>query len=495
MLNNKHSDRNRRNLQINPNRMGWRVINMLFFVVTIVFILFYISLRSYWPDLNGSLKVETGLAWNWTGILFIAVLTIWVYSSILIYRLFILKQNQFWLNKILALLFTLIFSFWLIILYLSDQSELILFITTIDFYSPIIYSILVIGLALLLPRFIKLFRDLWKNTHVKRSRIIALTLSLLYITGWFVPLIFIPTTVQDFLPPKPIILAHRGLTSLAPENTLVAGELASEMGADGWEVDIRMSADGKLFLMHDKNFIRTTNIANVFPDRKNDDVSTFNLAEIRQIDAGSWFIDDDPYQIFGFGKLEPLDYDKYRGLKIPTLKEVINLTEELDLILDLDLKSPPSDHPLFDNYDSSLFSQLLSSGLNPERVLLRSNNEKAINMTRLIRHIDEEAIQKNIVLDITAYLSNEQYNDLHNNNVIIMAGVVNSPERFSQLWCLGMEYVLTDTPHLFTKMSEPGFYFTRNQYLTYWGIICLISLSISVIFLKIFKKCSKIITK
>ena len=78
--------------------------------------------------------------------------------------------------------------------------------------------------------------------------------------------------MQDFLPPKPIILAHRGLTSKAPENTLVAGELASEMGADGWEVDIRMSADGKLFLMHDKNFIRTTNISTIFPDRKNDDV-------------------------------------------------------------------------------------------------------------------------------------------------------------------------------------------------------------------------------
>ena len=76
-----------------------------------------------------------------------------------------------------------------------------------------------------------------------------------------------------------------------------------------------------------------------------------------------------------------------------------------------------------------------------------------------------------------------------------MAGVVNSPERFSQLWCLGMEYVLTDTPHLFTSMSEPGLYFTWNQYLTYWGIVCLIGISISVISLKILKKRSNIIAK
>lgn len=487
--NNRNSDRNSK---INPNGIRWRVINILFFFVTLIFILFYISLRSYWPDLNGSLKVETGLAWNWTGALFLSIFVVLVYSSLLLYKLLILKQHQFWVNKLLALIFTIIFSFWLINLYLSGQSELVLPLKILDFYSPIIYGVLIIGLALFFPRFIKLFITLLKNSNSNIYRVLALSLLLLYITLWFIPLIFTPTTVQDFLPSKPIILAHRGVTSLAPENTIVAGELASEMGADGWEVDIRMSADGILFLMHDRNFIRTTNIADIFPNRKKDDVSTFTMAEIRQLDAGSWFIDDDPYQIFGFGKLDPLDYDKYRGLKIPTLEEVINLTEKLDLILDLDLKTSSSNNSLFDNV---LFSQLLSSSLNPERILLRNNNKKAINMTRLIRSIGEEAIQQKIVLDITAYLSNEQFDDLHNDNMVIMAGVVNSPERFSQLWCLGLEYVLTDTPHLFTVMSKPEFHFTRNQYLTYWGIIILIGLSISVISLKLLKKRSKIIAK
>ena len=116
--------------------------------------------------------------------------------------------------------------------------------------------------------------------------------------------------------------------------------------------------------------------------------------------------------------------------------------------------------------------------------LLRNNNKNSISMTRLIRHIGEEAIQENIVLDITAYLTNEQYINLHNDNVVIMAGVVNSPERFSQLWCLGIEYVLTDTPHLFTEMSKPDFHFTWNQYLMYWIIICFISLSIGYSLLK-----------
>ncbi len=489
MLNNNNSDRNCSNPRINPNGIGWRVINILFFVVILIFNIFYISLRSYWPDMNGSLKVETGLGWDWARILFSLVFAILVYSSILFYRLFILKLNENWLNKIFSLSFTIIFSLWLIYLYLSDLPELALPLTMLDFYSPIIYGILVIGLGLLLSRFIKLFKKLWKNTN---SKIIALCLLLSYITVWFVPLILIPTTVQDFLPPKPIIIAHRGLTSLAPENTLAAGVLASEMGADGWEVDVRMSADGRLFMMHDINFIRTTNVTDVFPGRKNDDVSIFTLAEIRQLDAGSWFVDDDPYQIFGFGKLDPLDYEKYRGLKIPTLEEVINLTEELNLILDLDLKFSSSDHPLFENFDSSLFSQLLSSSLNSERILLRSNNENAINMTRLIRDTVEETIQQHIVLDITGYLINEQYDNFHNDNIVIMAGVINSPERFSQLWCLGLEYVLTDTPHLFSVMSKPKFHFTWDQYLTYWVMNCLIGVSIGIISLRIVKKRDKL---
>ena len=463
----------------NPIGIWWGVVNILFFLVTLIFILFYLSLKSYWPDLNGGLKVETGLAWNWGGIFFLVVFSILAYSSLLLYKLLILKQHLFWVNKLLTLIFTIFFGSSLIVLYLLNQPELSLPSMILDYYSPIIYGVLIISLALFFPRFIKLFQSLLKNSNI--YKVLAISLLLIYITLWFVPLIFTPTTVRDVLPSKPLIFAHRGATSLVPEETIVAGEVSAETGADGWEVDVRMSSDNVLFLMHDKNFIRTTNIADVFPDRKNDNVSTFTIAEIRQLDAGSWFIDDDPYQIFGFGKLDPSDYDKYRGLKIPTFEEVINLTKKLDLILNLDLKISSSDNPLFDDV---LFSQLASSGLNPERILLRNNNEKAINMVRLIKNVEEEAIQKNIVLDTSGHLPNEYYDDLHNDNVAIFAGVVNSPERFSQLWCLGVKYVKTDTPQLFTSMSKPGFYFTKKQYLTYWGISVLIGIGIGLISLK-----------
>ena len=55
------------------------------------------------------------------------------------------------------------------------------------------------------------------------------------------------------------------------------------------ETDVRLSADGELFLFHDDTGARTTNVARVFPDRANDPINSFTGAELRQLDAGAWF--------------------------------------------------------------------------------------------------------------------------------------------------------------------------------------------------------------
>ena len=55
------------------------------------------------------------------------------------------------------------------------------------------------------------------------------------------------------------------------------------------ETDVRLSADGELFLFHDDTGARTTNVARVFPDRANDPINSFTGAELRRLDAGAWF--------------------------------------------------------------------------------------------------------------------------------------------------------------------------------------------------------------
>src|SRR3954452_7141634 len=95
---------------------------------------------------------------------------------------------------------------------------------------------------------------------------------------------------------RPVIVAHRGASALAPENTLEAARLGWEAGADAWEFDVQMTRDGVPVIIHDESLLRTTDVAARFAgDPRGRDgfcVSDFDFDEIRILDAGSWFVDD-----------------------------------------------------------------------------------------------------------------------------------------------------------------------------------------------------------
>jgi glycerophosphoryl diester phosphodiesterase len=99
--------------------------------------------------------------------------------------------------------------------------------------------------------------------------------------------------------PKPIIFAHRGASHYAPENTLVAFQLAFQQEADAIELDVKLTADGEVVVLHDQKVDRTTN--------GHGDIRKFSLAALQKLDAGSYF---DP---------------QYVGEKIPTLAEVFEV--------------------------------------------------------------------------------------------------------------------------------------------------------------------------
>ena len=114
------------------------------------------------------------------------------------------------------------------------------------------------------------------------------------------------------------VIAHRGASAYAPEHTAAAYTLAIEQRADYVEQDLQVTKDGQLVCLHDLTLERTTNVKDVFPGRSRTlrregrdltgwHVSDFTLAEITQLDAGSWF---DP---------------KFKGEKILTFQEAIDL--------------------------------------------------------------------------------------------------------------------------------------------------------------------------
>ena len=115
---------------------------------------------------------------------------------------------------------------------------------------------------------------------------------------------------------KPTLIAHRGASAYAPEHTIEAYKLAMEQGADFVEPDLQITKDGVLICLHDLTLERTTNVKKLFPDRavevkgkKTWPVSSFTLAEIKTLDAGSW------------------KDAKYTGAKVPTFQEMIDLVK------------------------------------------------------------------------------------------------------------------------------------------------------------------------
>lgn len=137
---------------------------------------------------------------------------------------------------------------------------------------------------------------------------------------------------------KTLNIAHRGARSLAPENTLAAARKALAIGADLWELDVAMSADGELFVVHDDTLERTSNAAEVFPERRPWSNHTFTLAEIRSLDFGSWFVQQDPFKQIAAGQVSATEQAAYRGEQAPTLREALAFTRDNQWRVNVELK-------------------------------------------------------------------------------------------------------------------------------------------------------------
>lgn len=113
------------------------------------------------------------------------------------------------------------------------------------------------------------------------------------------------------------IIAHRGSTFWAPEETEAAFRWARNMGADYLELDIQRTSDNVLIALHDDNLRRTTNIESVYPGKVDLDVSNFTLVELRKLDAGTWFNEDKTDNA----------RKEFVNQKISTLEDVLKIAE------------------------------------------------------------------------------------------------------------------------------------------------------------------------
>ncbi|MFE0673732.1 glycerophosphodiester phosphodiesterase [Streptomyces sp. NPDC058867] len=120
----------------------------------------------------------------------------------------------------------------------------------------------------------------------------------------------------------PTVIAHRGASADAPENTLAAVDRAAGLGIAWVENDVQRTRDGELVVVHDDNLRRTTDVEEVFPGRAPWKVKDFTTAEIARLDAGSWF------------------GPAYAGARVPTLKQYLDRVERNHQKLLLEIKNP-----------------------------------------------------------------------------------------------------------------------------------------------------------
>src|SRR5713226_3973035 len=109
-----------------------------------------------------------------------------------------------------------------------------------------------------------------------------------------------------------LVIGHRGASGHAPENTLASFKKAVALGATFIETDLHLSRDARLVAIHDATVNRTTNGQGVVHD--------MTLAELRRLDAGSWF------------------GSEFAGERIPMLEELLEFSKKNDVVFYMELK-------------------------------------------------------------------------------------------------------------------------------------------------------------
>ena len=155
---------------------------------------------------------------------------------------------------------------------------------------------------------------------------------------------------------RPWAIAHRGLSGLAPENTLAAVDMALDVGADMLEIDVSLTSDGHLVVLHDETLERTTSGAGA--------VRASSLQYVRSLDAGSWF--------------EP----RFGGEKVPVLSEVLERIRGR-MAINVEIKAEAVDEEVRGGVAEKVVAALHDAGMAGD-ALVSSFEPRALEQVRLV---------------------------------------------------------------------------------------------------------------
>jgi glycerophosphoryl diester phosphodiesterase len=270
-----------------------------------------------------------------------------------------------------------------------------------------------------------------------------------------------------------LCIAHRGGASLGPENTLAAARKALELGADMWELDVSVTADGELVLLHDDSLARTTNVQAVFPNRAPWLIINFTLAEIKTLDAGSWFVETDPFGTIASGIVTPAEQNAWRGQSIPTLREALIFTREQQWRVNVEIKElfPPLETfpvveaviELIEALDM-VDQVLLSSFFHPYMHQAKSLNPaiaaaalldvgKPIILPKVQNFREDKFIIFDAIHPHYTSFDAEKTQALRRAGVAVNPWTVNDPQEMERLIQAGVTGIITDFPQILKQVA------------------------------------------
>lgn len=224
-----------------------------------------------------------------------------------------------------------------------------------------------------------------------------------------------------------IVTSHRGAGFLEPENTLRAIRRAIDLGADQVEIDVQLTRDGHLILMHDATVERTTNGTGVVAD--------LTLTEIRQLDAG-------------------------QGEHVPTLEEVLTLAKG-KITPQIELKGPGVVPVIIDTLhalgcaDQVILTSFLHQQLIEARQLL-----SGVHTGALWGRLPENVIAQAEQLGVQAlhlwhrFITPQIVADAHARELLVRAWNANEEEEMQRLIDLGVDAIGSDRPDLLIEVCR-----------------------------------------
>jgi glycerophosphoryl diester phosphodiesterase len=242
--------------------------------------------------------------------------------------------------------------------------------------------------------------------------------------------------------PQPIIFAHRGASAQAPENTLSAFELALAQKADAIELDVKLSADGQVVVIHDPTVDRTTG--------SHGRVKDLSLAELRSLDAGSFFSQE------------------YSGERIPTLEEVFESVGKRTFVnVELTNYNTPRDHLVetvcmlvkkFGLQKQVMFSSFFASNLSKARAYLPEVPRGLLAPNGLLgawaRSFGFAFGRYQALHPFLKDVTPQQVQRVHRLQRRIHVWTVNAANDMRRLFHWGVDAIFTDDPQLAVRLRE-----------------------------------------